>query len=148
MARKPTNVPGTKINIESIQDLDLPDTYREDIIALFEEGAGAAEIKAYIARHRGSFTHYLWDKLRNIDKEFDELIEFGLILSRAWWEKQGRKNLTNPTFQSTLWYMNIKNRFRQDWHEKAIDPETGKEEAGKDITLNINVVKTKKRKVK
>ena len=56
-------------------------------------------------------------------------IKRGLQLSQAWWEKQGRTNLISKyqgdTFNATLWYMNMKNRFK--WVDKIQNEHTGKD---------------------
>ncbi len=57
---------------------------------------------------------YRWEKKF---PEFREAIKKGCDLSRAWWMKKGRDNLTNPKgFHAVLWYMNMKNR--HGWKDK------------------------------
>jgi hypothetical protein len=51
------------------------------------------------------------------DDEFSFLWEKSCMLSEAWWENTGKQNLTNKDFSATLWYMNMKNRFK--WRDKA-----------------------------
>lgn len=48
--------------------------------------------------------------------QFREAYEIGKDFSRGWWEEQGRINLENTKFNSTLWYMNMKNRW--GWKDK------------------------------
>ena len=49
---------------------------------------------------------------------FSEAIKKGELLSRCWWEKQGRINLENNKFNTPLWSKNMNCRFRGDWSEK------------------------------
>ena len=53
--------------------------------------------------------------------EFAVAIKKGVSACQAWWEDQGRRHMENRDFNSTLWYMNMKNRFRsseEPWHDK------------------------------
>lgn len=66
-------------------------------------------------------TMYEWEK---VHPEFSEALKKGVELSRAWWEKRGRTSLNDETFSATLWYMNMKNRFKwTDRQEVSGDPE-------------------------
>jgi len=35
-----------------------------------------------------------------------------------WWEANGRTNLENRKFNCVLWFMNVKNRFPDDWRDQ------------------------------
>ena len=51
-----------------------------------------------------------------VDQEgFFDTIKKGRVLSQAWWEKQGRTNLSAKEFQTGLWVQNMKCRFGNDW---------------------------------
>jgi len=81
------------------------------VIELMEKGASLVEVAAEL----GICEDTLHDWKKN-KKEFSESIKRGVQLSQAWWERQGRENLVNHRFQSALWYMNMKNRFK--WADK------------------------------
>jgi hypothetical protein len=56
--------------------------------------------------------------------EFLEATKLGLKLSEAWWQQQGRENIHNTSFNTGLWFINMKNRFRwRDRVEVAGDPD-------------------------
>lgn len=93
--------------------------WQGDILALYGEGASNEEIKAEIAiRSEGlAMSNDLWKRWMKDYPEFSETINRGKMLSAAWWQCQGRKNLQNKEFSPTLWYMNMKNRF--GWADKT-----------------------------
>jgi len=132
----------------------LPEGWQDDILDLYAEGASDVEIRAYIAEATGTFHQHTWerwiydgeevrsgkDRSDMTDEEQEQYTEFlliikkGRLLCQTWWEREGRTNLNNPKFNPTLWYMNMKNRFKwKDNHEE----ETG------DITININEIRQK-----
>lgn len=46
------------------------------------------------------------------DEAFSQIISLGIHFSELWWTSVGRSNLTNKVrFDSTLWMMNMSNRF-------------------------------------
>jgi hypothetical protein len=51
--------------------------------------------------------------------EFLEALEFARAKSQAWWESQGRKNLTADRFQASLYSRSMAARFPNDWREKS-----------------------------
>ena len=92
---------------------DLPKNWKDDMIALYSEGASDTEIKATVLR---CMSNDLWDRLIKEEPIFSEAVKGGRQFSAAWWEKHGRTQLGNKEFNSTLWYMNMKNRFK--WSDK------------------------------
>lgn len=107
----------------------LPE-YCDKAIELMSEGASIYEI-AYEFRVNQDTIHE-WVK---VHPDFSEALKQGKDLSQGWWIKNGRINLQNREFNSTLWYMNMKNRF--GWRDKP-------EETTKD-TLIENLVELLKK---
>lgn len=95
---------------------ELPETWYNEVLELYSEGASDVEVKALIYKWRGSFSNDLWDRWMKEEQVFSETIKMGRLLSESWWNKSGRKNLQNKDFNYTGWYMNMKNRF--GWADK------------------------------
>lgn len=51
------------------------------------------------------------------ESEFSEVVEFGHVLSQAWWEQQGRNHLNKRGFNTRLYEINMQNKF--GWANKA-----------------------------
>lgn len=56
-------------------------------------------------------------KLYDNDADFAELIDLGRLYARAWWYEQGRINVDNKNFNTTLWAFQMKNL--HGWAEKS-----------------------------
>lgn len=85
--------------------------YCESVIPLLKEGMSIEEIGLEL--DVGYTTIYDWMEKH---EEFAQAIKKGREFSKAWWMRRGRKELENDKFNSTLWYMNMKNRF--GWADK------------------------------
>jgi len=95
--------------------------YCQKIIDIMKEGASAVEFAAEIGVCKD--TVYEW---ANTIPEFSYAFTRARTLCQAWWEKQGRTNLSDTTvymgdstkFNDRLWNKNMACRFRDDWVEK------------------------------
>ena len=88
----------------------------EKIITLMKEGASLYEVALELDINFDTLFEWKRENGRHFKPEISEAIKKGLNLSRGWWEKKGRTELENQKFSSTLWYMNMKNRF--GWADK------------------------------
>jgi hypothetical protein len=114
------NALGNEGGAEKITTEILWDGWYNDILDLYQEGASDVEIRALIVQETNGKTkasYTLWDRWIAEDFEFSETIKIGKLLSEAWWNRNGRTNLTNKDFSYTGWYMNMKNRF--GWRDKS-----------------------------
>jgi hypothetical protein len=110
------------------KDLDKPlgrptdyrPEYCEKIIEIMREGASAVEFCAEIGIHKD--TLYEWNKFH---PAFTDAFMRARLLCQAWWERQGRENLTDTSeymggsskFNDRLWNKNMACRFKDDWVE-------------------------------
>ena len=54
----------------------------------------------------------LWDRWLSEEIEFIETIKIGKALEEAWWYKEGRINLSKREFNTGLYCIQMKNRFK------------------------------------
>jgi hypothetical protein len=82
----------------------------DTVVELMREGASLVEV--YAALDIDDDTLYDWcnEESPRFKQEFSDAVKTGRRLSHAWWERHGRQQLDNKEFNSTLWYMNMKNR--------------------------------------
>jgi len=92
-------------------------TKNQAVIDLMSEGASIVEVAGLLDVVRSTIYEWIDPKSEQFIPEFSDTIKKGLNASQIWWESQARKNLENKDFNATLWYMNMKNRFREDWQE-------------------------------
>jgi len=110
-----------KIKKEEPKKVGRPTKYDpifcETIIPIFEDGKGLASVAKFLGITRET----LWD-WRNTHEEFSNAVKHGLYLSQEWWEEKGREGLFSdpqgPKINSQLWFLNMKNRFADDWRDK------------------------------
>jgi orotate phosphoribosyltransferase-like protein len=77
----------------------------EKIIELMKQGASKYEVALELNICEDSFYSYI-----KRHPKFAEAVKTGEWFSRGAWEREGRLSLRDKDFNSTLWYMNMKNR--------------------------------------
>jgi hypothetical protein len=114
--------------------VDLPDGWRESILNIYRQGASDTLVKTWIIDVRGKFSNHLWNTWLRESTEFLETVETGRVLSQAWWEEKG-KQIDSKAFNSSLWHINMKNRF--GWTDDKRDSNPIK------VELKVDFVKPK-----
>jgi len=79
-------------------------------------------------------SHELFTEMCKRYTEFLETRKKAKQLCESWWQRAGRKNITNKEFNYTGWYMNMKNRF--GWRDK-IETDNKHDHGG--VTFNIDL---------
>lgn len=99
--------------------------YCERVIECGKQGMSVVEMAAEIGVSRNTME----TNWRNAHPEFMEAMETALGFSQAWWERQGRENLTADKFQASLYSRSMAARFPKDWREVKGTELTGKDGA-------------------
>jgi hypothetical protein len=115
-------------------EVDLPEGWRESILNIYRQGASDTLVKTWIIDVRGKFSNHLWNAWLRDSTEFLETIETGRVLSQAWWETKGAQ-IDSKGFNSSLWHINMKNRF--GWTDDKKDSTPIK------VELKVDFVKPK-----
>ena len=110
-----------------IQLSDLPDKWQDKCKDLAAQGASDVELRGILNNMSSDLFYRLMDE----EPEFSGTIKQCKALCEIWWQKKGRLNLENRDFSSTLWYMNMKNRF--GWADKQEVDHTTKGDAVQSI---------------
>jgi len=92
----------------------LPNDWDKLLAQEYMAGASDVEVMASLRITKG-----LFDKLYSEPETgvFKELVDFGRLMSKAWWYRQGRTNLDSRQFNGNLWYQIMKNRY--GWSDKT-----------------------------
>ena len=104
---------------------DLPKGWEDSIISMSKEGASIVEIAIELDISRTTLA-----AMTERDEYFLNTIKRCKRYCEGWWLKKGRTELENRDFSSTLWYMNMKNRF--GWTDKQQTDVTSK---GKELNI-------------
>ena len=91
---------------KKVKIVDLRKDWESTILVLASEGASEYEIRAEL-----SMSDDLWYRLIDEEEEFSRTVSKARQLSRGWWDRQGRINLSNKGFNVKLWNLNMMNRF-------------------------------------
>lgn len=86
---------------------ELEEDWEKRMIAMYMEGCSDREVMREL-----NLTPAKWRTLEGdvLASDFAEIVEFGRMLSAAWWEEQGRINLKSKEFNTSLWLANVKHR--------------------------------------
>lgn len=96
--------------------------YCQKVIDLGREGCSVVEMCAELGIGRTTLERD-WPEAH---EEFSQAFTHAMELSQAWWESQGRKNLTADKFQASLYSRSMAARFPNDWREsKQIEHKGG-----------------------
>jgi hypothetical protein len=123
---------------------DLPKGWERLILSQMARGASKQEIKA--ALHISNDQHARWMALPEEGQpdefqKYRETVKRGDQLCEAWWEKQGRINLSKRQFSPVLWYMNMKNRFGWKDRNEVVNNDPGRDALAKQAIELGNGVK-------
>ena len=84
----------------------------EQAMDVYREGGSDVEvckvIKTTLKKYR---------EMVEVNPKFKELVEYGRLMSEAWWMERARMNLNNKQFNTSLWYAVMKNRY--GWTDKT-----------------------------
>jgi len=95
---------------------DLVDNWEELVYEGYSVGMSDVEVRKLLARPGYRILgHSTWDRLMQ-DEWFSATIKKGRLICEAWWEEQGRKGLCHPKFNTALWFIFMKNKFK--WKDK------------------------------
>ncbi len=87
--------------------------YCDKVIECGKIGMSVVEMAAHIGVSRNTL-ETTWTLAH---PEFLEAMETARDYAQAWWEKQGRENLTADKFQASLYSRSMSARFPKDWRE-------------------------------
>lgn len=92
--------------------------YCDEVLKLGAQGYSVIEMAAEIGVSRST----LEESWPAAHEDFSEAFARARELSQAWWEAQGRNNLTADKFQAQLYSRSMAARFPKDWREnKGLD---------------------------
>ena len=116
---------------------EKPD-WQKKMLAMYAAGCSNREVMREL-----DLTPQRWKALEAdiISSDFAELVEYGLMLSAAWWEEQGRINLRNKDFNTSLWLANVKARL--GWGTDAQNESEIRTSDAEDLKRQLDVLMDK-----
>lgn len=115
----------------------LPDTWEEQVLALYANGGCDTEVQAMFIRNgwRPSLSNDLWQRWMIEEPVFSDVIKRGHRMSEAWWLRLGREAATGETEVNVpIWIFNMKNRMR--WADRQ--DVTTRDETPKDSRSEVD----------
>jgi len=110
--------------------------YCDKVVELGRQGMSVIEMCAELSLGRTTLERD-WPSAH---PEFSQAFTHAMELSQAWWETQGRTNLTADRFQASLYSRSMAARFPADWREVKGTELTGKDGAPIQTTQRIERV--------
>ncbi len=116
---------------------EKPD-WQKKMLAMYAAGCSNREVMREL-----DLTPNRWRALEKdiLASDFAELVEYGLMLSAAWWEEQGRVNLRNKDFNTSLWLANVKARL--GWGTDAANESEMQASDSEDLKRQLSVLMDK-----
>lgn len=103
------------------EEFGRPSIYNDEMpekaLGLMKIGASIVEICAELDITRETFYDWTNKESPRYKPHFSDTVTRGRVYYQAWWEKEGRTNLSNKDFNANLWRINVQNRFRDEWAE-------------------------------
>lgn len=118
-------------------EAEKPD-WQKKMLAMYAAGCSNREVMREL-----DLTPNRWRALEKdiLASDFAELVEYGLMLSAAWWEEQGRVNLRNKDFNTSLWLANVKARL--GWGTDAANENEMQASDSEDLKRQLNILMDK-----
>lgn len=104
------------------------------VIALGSQGMSKTEIAVELGVVRQTLENW-----KDEHPEFLDAMTRANQASQAWWERQGRTNLTAQHFQASLWGRNMGSRFPDEWREASKQELTGVNNTPLIPTVNVTL---------
>ena len=121
---------------------DRSPEWRKTMLSMYDQGASDSEIMKELGLSLGSWESLYADVM---ESDFKEIVDYGRLMARAWWDAQGRINLFNKQFNTSLWVINMKNRF--GWSEKTEQSLTNIDYKSKDDAQLMQEIKQRMRQL-
>jgi hypothetical protein len=91
---------------------DLDPNWEATMTTLYQEGASDVEVMVALAIPPArAMSDDLWYGLMEREPDFSRAVKSGHKLAETWWQQQARKGLYMEGFKTTLWIVQMRNRF-------------------------------------
>lgn len=107
-----------------------------DVVEAYEGGASDPEILKIMRVTQPTFDKY-YDEV----PAFREVVDLGRAMAKAWWMEQGRANISNTKFNTTLWAFHMKNLY--GWADKTESVNTNENYEGMDLNQIEGILRKK-----
>lgn len=117
----------------------LPEEWQKKLIGFYSQGMSDAEVRREMKISPGAWAILYAD---TVESEFQEIVEYGRDLSKAWWESLGRKSIADKSINTPLFIATMQNRF--DWSkEKRGEGDPAVEMSIEDIDARLDRLREK-----